>query len=441
MDRSVTVSSTPASRTQLTEIELKQAFDDAKRYARKSRSAATWRAYQSDWRQFEAWCVKLNLEALPATPETVSMFVASQAAAGLNPSTSSRRLCAIRLVHLGAGHASPHNALKVTEVMRGIRRDWAQPPEKKAAAVDDDIKRMADTVDSETAKGLRDRALLLFGFAGAFRRSELVALNVEDLVERDEGYKVTIRQSKTDQQGKGQVIAILRQTDSPYCPVQALKDWLTVAEIKNGALFRRMFVHDTIGKQRLSAQSVALVVKEYARRAGLDWQRYAGHSLRSGYLTSAANKRASIFKMADQSRHKSLDVLRQYVREEDLFVDHSAEQLLKPAAARAVNVAAAPVSPDVKTTTLHLHLLVENNSKFVRGKGKSLRNIEDYILPRYSARRTSDCDYEVTFKHTDEADLEEQVVALAVEMEREADLRHGYVDCDIWNEKTENSYL
>lgn len=329
MDRSVTAPSALASSTQLTAIELKQAFDDAKRYARKSRSAATWRAYQSDWRQFETWCVKLNLEALPATPETVSMFVASQAAAGLNPSTLSRRLCAIRLVHLGAGHASPHNALKVTEVMRGIRRDWARPPEKKIAAIDDDIKRMADAVDPETAKGLRDRALLLFGFAGAFRRSELVAVNTWDCIEHDEGLKVTIARSKTDQEGKGHIIAILRQADSPYCPVQALQDWLTVAEIEKDAVFRRMFVHDTVGKQRLSAQSVALVVKEHARRAGLDWQRYAGHSLRSGYLTSAANQRASIFKMADQSRHKSLDVLREYVGREDLFNDHSAEALLK----------------------------------------------------------------------------------------------------------------
>lgn len=316
-------------RTQLTQIELKDAFDAAQRYARKSRSDATWRAYQSDWQQFDAWCVKLNLNALLATPDTVSLFVASQAASGMSPSTLGRRLSAIRLVHLGAGHPSPHNALQVTEVIRGIRRDWGKPPAQKAAAVDDEIKQMVNATDPDTAKGRRDRALLLFGFAGAFRRSELVALNTEHLDERDEGIKVTIEQSKTDQEGKGQVIAILRQTDSPYCPVHAMQDWLTVAKIEHGAVFRRLYVHDTVGKQRLSAQSVALVVKEYARCAGLDWQRYAGHSLRSGYLTSAAQNRASIFKMADQSRHKSLDVLRQYVQEEDLFNDHSAEALLK----------------------------------------------------------------------------------------------------------------
>jgi site-specific recombinase XerD len=324
MDRSVT-----PSKTQLAEIELENAFAAARRYAKKSRADSTWRAYENDWRQFEAWCAKVNLPALPADPDTVAMFVASQADDGLNPSTLTRRLAAIRLVHLGAGHASPHNTIRVAEVMRGIRRDWGQPPAKKAAALDEDIKKMADAVEPETTKGLRDRALLLFGFAGAFRRSELVALNTWNLEEREEGLKVTIEKSKTDQEAEGQVIAIVRQPDSPYCPVQALQDWLTVAEIERGALFRRMYRGDKVGKSRLSAQSVALVVKEYASRAGLDWERFAGHSLRSGFLTSAARNRASIFKMADQSRHKSLDVLRQYVKDADQFVDNAGESLLR----------------------------------------------------------------------------------------------------------------
>jgi site-specific recombinase XerD len=324
MDGSVTLSN-----TQLAEVELENAFAAAKRYAKKSRADSTWRAYENDWRQFEAWCSKVNLPTLPADPDTVAMFVASQASDGLNPSTLDRRLAAIRLVHLGAGHASPHNTIKVTEVMRGIRRDWGRPPEKKAAALDEDIKKMADAVDPESTKGLRDRALLLFGFAGAFRRSELVALNTWNLAERDEGLKVTIEKSKTDQESEGQVIAIVRQLDSPYCPIQALQDWLTVAEVERGALFRRMYRGDKVGQSRLSAQTVALVVKEYASRAGLDWERYAGHSLRSGFLTSAARNRASIFKMADQSRHKSLDVLKDYIRDEDLFNENAGGGLLK----------------------------------------------------------------------------------------------------------------
>lgn len=313
----------------LTKQALKRAFAEARRYAKKSRAKSTWRAYENDWAQFEVWCQSVALDALPAEPDTVAMFVASQAASGLSPSTITRRLAAIRLVHLGANQPSPHNTIQVVEVMRGIRREWAKPPEKKAPAIDEEIKLMADAVVPGTGKGLRDRALLLFGFAGAFRRSELVGLNTWNLEERDEGLKVTIEQSKTDQEAEGQAIAILRQPDSSYCPVQALQDWLTVAEIERGALFRRMFRNDKVGKSRLSAQSVAMVIKDYAHKAGLDSSRYSGHSLRSGFLTSAARNRANIFKMADQSRHRSLDVLRQYVKDEDLFVDNAGKGLLQ----------------------------------------------------------------------------------------------------------------
>lgn len=323
MSRSVTVRGTA-----LTAMARERAFAEARRYAKKSRAARTWRAYRSDWAVFEAWCTTVALAPMPAAPETVAMFVASQAAAALSPSTLTRRLAAIRLVHLGAGHPSPHDTLQVVEVMRGIRRDWGKPPAKKAPAIDEEIKQMADTAAPESAKGFRDRALLLFGFAGAFRRSELVALNTWNLEERDEGLKVTIERSKTDQEAQGQVIAILRQPASPYCPVQALQDWLTVAGIERGALFRRMYRSDKIGDTRLSAQSVAIVIKAYAHRAGLDSSRYSGHSLRSGFLTSAARKRASIFKMAEQSRHRSLDVLRQYVRDEELFENNAGQGLL-----------------------------------------------------------------------------------------------------------------
>ena len=323
MDRLVTVPGKALAKT-----ELERAFTEARCYAKKSRSDRTWRAYRSDWTVFETWCQTVALPPLPAEPESVAMFVASQAADGLSPSTLTRRLAAIRLVHLGAGHASPHNTIQVTEVMRGIRRDWGKPPAKKQPAIDDDIKKMADTVEPETAKGLRDRALLLFGFAGAFRRSELVALNTWNLEEREEGFKVTIEQSKTDQEAQGQVIAILRKPGSPYCPIQALQDWLTVAGIERGALFRRMYRSDKIGEPRLSAQSVAMVIKDCAHKAGLDSSRYSGHSLRSGFLTSAARNRASIFKMADQSSHRSLDVLRQYVKDEDLFAENAGDGLL-----------------------------------------------------------------------------------------------------------------
>jgi integrase len=187
---------------------------------------------------------------------------------------------------------------------------------EKAPTVDDDVQRMADATDPKTLQGLRDRALVLLGFAGAFRRSELVALDVGHLVEVSEGWLVRIATSKTDQAGEGQTIAIARVPGSPYCPVQAVLAWRAAAGIHAGALFRRVRRGDKLGETRLTAQSVALIVKRLCERVGLDPAVYAGHSLRRGFLTSAARAGANIFKMADQSRHKSLDVLRIYVQDD-----------------------------------------------------------------------------------------------------------------------------
>jgi site-specific recombinase XerD len=324
MKRSLTV-----RRPTLPTVSLEQAQEAARVYAKGSRAASTWRAYESDWRVFYAWCDSVERLALPATPTTVAIFIAAQAKLGIAPSTLGRRLAAIRLMHVGARHASPHDAIEVDEVMRGIRRAWKRPKAQKAPAVDAEIQRMVDAVEPQTLKGLRDRALLLLGFAGAFRRSELVALDTDHVTEREEGLSILIASSKTDQEGQGQTVAIPRVPDSPYCPVQAVSDWLVAAAISTGPIFRRMHRRDVVGA-RLSAQSVALVIKELAGKVGLEAGRYAGHSLRSGFLTSAAEHRASIFKMADQSRHKSLDVLREYVRNQERFDDHAAEGLLQP---------------------------------------------------------------------------------------------------------------
>jgi site-specific recombinase XerD len=307
---------------------LLQAQNAAAHYARSSRSASTWRAYESDWRIFNTWCQHVGCAALPADPSTVALFLADQAKLSIAPSTLSRRLAAIRLMHVGAKLASPHDSLQVDEVMRGVRRSWKRPVGRKQPAVDEEIKRMVDAVEPQTLKGLRDRALLLLGFAGAFRRSELVSLDTDHLIQQDKGLEIRIASSKTDQEGRGQVIAVPRVSDSPYCPVQAVLDWLTAAGITEGAIFRRLYRGDAVGKSRLTDQSIALIIKGLAVKVDLDPSRYAGHSLRSGFLTSAAKRRASIFKMADQSRHKSLDVLRNYVRDQERFDDHAAGGLL-----------------------------------------------------------------------------------------------------------------
>jgi site-specific recombinase XerD len=178
----------------------------------------------------------------------------------------------------------------------------------------------------ESLTGLRDRALLLLGFAGAFRRSELVALDVADIAENETGLLVRIRSSKTDQEGEGVTIAIARGDIA--CPVKALRVWLDAAGIETGPIFRPIDKAGTVRPSRLTCRSVANFVKAYAARAGLDASAYSGHSLRSGFLTSAAGKGASIFKMMDVSRHKSVDTLRGYVRDAELFKDHAGTGLL-----------------------------------------------------------------------------------------------------------------
>jgi integrase len=301
----------------------------ASKYAKGSRAASTWRAYESDWRIFSEWCAIAARPALPAETSTVALFIAAQAKLGIAPSTLNRRLAAIRLIHVGAKVASPHDALEVAEVMRGVRRAWKRPVAQKAPALDAEIKKMVDAVEPQTLKGMRDRALLLLGFVGAFRRSELVALDVEHMTARPQGLDVLVANSKTDQEGRGQVVAIPRVPRSPYCPKQAVSEWMVAAAIESGPVFVRLHRGDRVGSSRLTDQSVALVIKALAAKVGLDASRYVGHSLRSGFLTSAAQNRASIFKMADQSRHKSLDVLREYVRNEERFDDHAAAGLLQ----------------------------------------------------------------------------------------------------------------
>jgi integrase len=214
----------------------------------------------------------------------------------------------------------------VTAALKGIRRAHGTAPAKKKAATADIIKEMVRHCP-HTLTGQRDRALLLLGFAGAFRRAELVALTVNDLVFVDDGLRVTIRQSKTDPEGAGQVLAIPHGSVL-FCPVTALRNWLAVAGIEAGAVFRAVGKGNRIGVAALSDKSVAKRVKHYAGHIGLDSADFAAHSLRAGFVTSAAEAGASIFKMAEVSRHRSTDVLAGYVRSANLFKAHAGADLL-----------------------------------------------------------------------------------------------------------------
>ena len=295
-------------------------------FAAAEKAEATRRGYRSDFAGFARWCETRGVEPLPASPDTLAAFLADRAtAAGDKPSTLSRKMAAIRYAHRLRGAPSPTDDERVSAVMRGIRRTKGAAPNRKAAATVERIKAMIATIPADTLRGKRDRALLAFGMAGAFRRSELVALRVEDIERVPDGMLVTIRKSKTDQESAGQVIAILR--GSSLRPVHALLDWLAAAEITSGPVFRSINRHGRVGES-MTPQTVAVVVKEHADAAGYDPAEFAGHSLRAGFLTSAAETGADAFHMMDVSRHRRLETLSVYVRRANLFKNHAGSGFL-----------------------------------------------------------------------------------------------------------------
>jgi site-specific recombinase XerD len=298
----------------------------AKTFARQDKAPATRVAYRSDFFAFREWCAARGVDALPASPESVAGYLASEAEAGLAASTITRRCAAIRHAHKLADFEPPTNCEAVRATLRGIRRAVGTAPARKTPVLAETARAMALAAPAGL-KGTRDRALLLLGFAGAFRRSELVALDVADLEETDDGFKITIRRSKTDQEGHGETIAIIRGGGTT-CPVKAVKAWLQAAGISEGPLFRPVAKGGRVIAKRLTDKSVCDFVKAYAELVGLKAADFGAHSLRAGFLTSAARRGASVFKMRDVSRHKSMDVLQAYVRDADMFRDHAGAGLL-----------------------------------------------------------------------------------------------------------------
>src|SRR5260221_7403039 len=303
-----------------------EALQLANDFAKASKAAATQRAYSSDMAIFVEWCRGRALTSLPASGKVVSAFLADQAALGRRPSTLGRRLAAIRYFHRAANEASPTSEESVKAVLAGIRRTVGAAPVRKKAATSDIVIAMA--ADTTSLRALRNRALLLLGFAGAFRRSELVALNVADLEETPEGLLVTIRRGKTDQEGLGRKVAIPRGATA--CPVAALRAWLDAAGIVEGALFRRVWNRraQRVGAQRLTARIVADIVKAGASRLALDPATFGAHSLRSGLVTTAVKRGVNLLKICDQTGHKALEMLRVYCRDAELFVSNAAAGLL-----------------------------------------------------------------------------------------------------------------
>jgi integrase len=290
--------------------------EQAREYARRARSAATLRAYASDWRDFEDWCAKQPVSALPATPQTVAYYISAMADHS-KASTIGRRLSSISVAHQVKGFDSPTKSQIVHSVLRGIRRTIGTAPNEKAPLVAADIREMVAGLPDRLI-GKRDRALLLLGFAGAFRRSELIGLDVEDLTFGENGLVVLLRRSKTDQEAQGRKIGIPALPTSDACPVRAVRAWLEASGITAGPLFRPVAVGGRLQTKRLSSNGVAEVVK-HRLPAGRDTAKFAGHSLRAGFVTSAADGGASIKAIMRQTGHRSLETVMRYIRSASLF--------------------------------------------------------------------------------------------------------------------------
>ena len=316
-------------------------------YQQASKADSTVRAYRSDVRVFQAWCQRFGFRSLPASPEAVAGFLAHEADAGRSTSTIGRRLAAIGYGHKLAKAADPTDDEDVRATMKGIRRRIGTAPTQKAAATVDVLQMLlARTPDTLTGK--RDRALLALGFAGAFRRSELVALDVEDLREDPEGLRVLVRRSKVDQEGRGFEKAI--PTGRYVQPVRLVREWLEAAAITSGPVFRpvsrsgnvRVVSGHSAPKldaagisaqvapeiPRLTDRSVANILQAYCTAAGLDASTFGAHSLRAGYITTAAERGADLARIMDQSGHRDPRTVVGYIRRANAFKGHSGSGFL-----------------------------------------------------------------------------------------------------------------
>lgn len=287
------------------------AADRARDYARAEKARSTRESYLKGWRLFDAWCARSGAAPLPASVDTVRAYVASLADDGLSVSTINGRCAAIGYVHRARGLDVPTGAEPVKAVLRGIRRTVGTKPRRKAPATDKAVRAMVKAIP-DTLSGRRDRAMLLLGFAAALRRSELVALRVDDVERVPEGIVVHLRRSKTDQEGKGREIAV--PFGSRLRAVEALDAWLSAAGIASGPLFRSVGKGGALGTEPLQGRAVAELVKRWACAAKLDPRCFSGHSLRAGFVSSALSHGSDVLGIMRVTGHKSVDTVQIYDR-------------------------------------------------------------------------------------------------------------------------------
>jgi len=295
-----------------------------------SKAKNTIRAYKSDFKDFGLFCAKNGFNSLPSDPKIVSLYMTSLSTKQVKISTLKRRLVSIGVIHKLKGHYLDTKHPSIIENIMGIKRRKGSIQIGKKPILINHLKQLINVIDEqkiEEIKKIRDRSIILIGFSGGFRRNEIVSLDSDDLDFVNEGLKITLRRSKTDQLGEGLVKALPYFDNSKYCPVKSIQKWIEITKINTGPLFRRFTKGLNLSEKRLTDQTVALIIKEYLKLAGIDSKNYSGHSLRSGFATSAAEAGAEERSIMAMTGHKSTEMVRRYIKEANLFKNNALNKI------------------------------------------------------------------------------------------------------------------
>jgi site-specific recombinase XerD len=291
-----------------------------------SKANNTVRAYKSDFNDFGLFCTQNGFKSLPSEPKIVSLYLTYLSTKNIKMSTLKRRLVSIGVIHKLKGHYLDTKHPSIIENIMGIKRRKGSIQKGKKPLLISYIKQIINVIDKEKnkeIKKLRDRSIILIGFSGGFRRNEIVSLNYEDLDFVQEGLKISLKRSKTDQFGEGSIKGLPYFDNSEYCPVVSIRKWIEISKINSGPLFRRFKKGSKLSDSRLSDQTVALLIKDYLKIAGIESRNYSGHSLRSGFATSAAESGAEERSIMAMTGHKSTEMVRRYIKDANLFKNNA----------------------------------------------------------------------------------------------------------------------
>ena len=311
-------------------LNIKKLQEETLLNLKNSKAANTVRAYKSDFNDFNLFCSKNGFKSLPSEPKIVSLYLTHLSSNNIKMSTLKRRLVSIGVIHKYKGHYLDTKHPTIIENILGIKRRKGSIQKGKKPLLINNLKKIINVINEQNIdniKKFRDRCIILIGFSGGFRRNEIVSLDYEDLDFVDEGIKISLKRSKTDQFGEGSVKGLPYFENSKYCPVASISKWIEISKINSGPLFRRFTKGLKLSENRLTDQSVALIIKEYLNLAGIDNKDYSGHSLRSGFATSAAASGAEERSIMAMTGHKSTEMVRRYIKDANLFRNNALNKI------------------------------------------------------------------------------------------------------------------